>query len=217
MIEVGFPFSDPVADGPTIQESNLVALKNGMTVTTLFEQLAELRGGKVTVPVLLMGYLNPLERFGAEAFFAKAAQCGVDGLILPDMPFEEYLERYRKLFKKNGIRPVFLVTSRTGEEHIRAFDAEDPAFLYVLSSDAVTGGRAALSEERQQFFRRLKELRLRSKLIVGFGVSDRESFCAATQHTAGAIIGSAFVRAIAATQNKDELRAATTKFIESVR
>lgn len=217
MAEVGFPFSDPVADGPTIQESNLVALGNGMTVATLFEQLSALRRSGVTMPVLLMGYLNPLERFGAESFFARAAECGVDGLILPDMPFDEYLDRYRALFKKEGLKPVFLVTSRTSEERIRAFDAEEPAFLYVLSSDAVTGGRAAVSEERDAFFRRLKEMRLKSKLIVGFGVSDRESFNAVTRHTAGAIIGSAFVRAVAEAKDDAGLREVTKKFIAGVR
>ena len=217
MAEVGFPFSDPVADGPTIQESNLVALGNGMTVATLFEQLSGLRRSGVTMPVLLMGYLNPLERFGAESFFARAAECGVDGLILPDMPFDEYLDRYRALFKKEGLKPVFLVTSRTSEERIRAFDAEEPAFLYVLSSDAVTGGRAAVSEERDAFFRRLKEMRLKSKLIVGFGVSDRESFNAVTRHTAGAIIGSAFVRAVAEAKDDAGLREVTKKFIAGVR
>lgn len=217
MAEVGFPFSDPVADGPTIQESNLVALGNGMTVATLFEQLSGLRRSGVTMPVLLMGYLNPLERFGAESFFARAAECGVDGLILPDMPFDEYLDRYRALFKKEGLKPVFLVTSRTSEERIRAFDAEEPAFLYVLSSDAVTGGRAAVSEERDAFFKRLKEMRLKSKLIVGFGVSDRESFNAVTRHTAGAIIGSAFVRAVAEAKDDAGLREVTKKFIAGVR
>ncbi len=217
MVEVGFPFSDPVADGPTIQESNLVALGNGMTVATLFEQLSGLRRSGVTMPVLLMGYLNPLERFGAESFFARAAECGVDGLILPDMPFDEYLDRYRALFKKEGLKPVFLVTSRTSEERIRAFDAEEPAFLYVLSSDAVTGGRAAVSEERDAFFKRLKEMRLKSKLIVGFGVSDRESFNAVTRHTAGAIIGSAFVRAVAEAKDDAGLREVTKKFIAGVR
>lgn len=217
MAEVGFPFSDPVADGPTIQESNLVALGNGMTVATLFEQLSGLRRSGVTMPVLLMGYLNPLERFGAESFFARAAECGVDGLILPDMPFDEYLDRYRVLFKKEGLKPVFLVTSRTSEERIRAFDAEEPAFLYVLSSDAVTGGRAAVSEERDAFFKRLKEMRLKSKLIVGFGVSDRESFNAVTRHTAGAIIGSAFVRAVAEAKDDAGLREVTKNFIAGVR
>ncbi len=197
MLEIGFPFSDPVADGPTIQESSLAALGNGMTVAELFRQLEGLRRGGVTVPVLLMGYLNPLERYGRERFFADAFRCGVDGLILPDMPFDEYRINFKPLFEKYRLRPVFLVTSRSDDARIRDFDAEAPAFLYVLSSDAVTGGRTDVTGERDGFFRRLREMRLKSRLVVGFGVSDRESFAAVTRHTDGAIIGSAFVRAIA--------------------
>jgi tryptophan synthase alpha chain len=196
MIEVGFPFSDPVADGPTIQASNHVALGNGMTVATLCEQLKVLRGGEITVPVLLMGSLNPIERFGRERFFEKAAQCGVDGMIIPDMPFEEYLARYKPLYERHSIKPVFLITSRTEHSRIRAFDGEKPAFLYVVSSDAVTGGKATVSDERDAFFRKLADMNLSSRLLVGFGVSDRESFQAVTKHTAGAIMGSAFVRAL---------------------
>ena len=196
MVEIGFPFSDPVADGPTIQEGNARALANGMTVELLFEQLRELRSTGVTYPVLLMGYLNPVERYGAARFFEEAGQCGVDGLILPDMPFEEYLTRYKPLYDKNGLKPVFLITSRTSPERIRAFDEVNPAFLYVVSSDAVTGGKASVTHDRDAFFKRLNDMKLRSRLIVGFGVSDRESFRAVTTHTHGAIIGSAFVRAV---------------------
>jgi tryptophan synthase alpha chain len=196
MVEVGFPFSDPVADGPTIQESNHAALANGMNVERLFEQLVTLRTGKITVPVILMGSLNPLERFGRERFFKEAAACGIDGMILPDMPFDEYLATYKPLFIQHKIKPVFLITSRTTAERLRRFDAESPAFLYVVSSDAVTGGKAEVTEERDAFFKRLAEMKLKSRLIVGFGVSDRESFNAVTKHTSGAIIGSAFVRAL---------------------
>jgi tryptophan synthase alpha chain len=196
MVEIGFPFSDPVADGPTIQASNHVSLGNGMTVETLFEQLKGIRTGEITIPVLLMGSLNPIERFGRERFFERAADCGIDGLIIPDMPFEEYLARYKPLYVRHSIKPVFLITSRTDEARIRAFDAEHPAFIYVVSSDAVTGGTASVTDERDAFFKRLADLRLASRLLVGFGVSDRDSFQAVTKHTAGAIIGSAFVRAV---------------------
>lgn len=225
MVEIGFPFSDPVADGPTIQDSNAQALANGMTVQRLLEQLRELRSSGATFPALLMGYLNPVERYGAERFFEEAGRCGVDGLILPDMPFEEYLTRYKTLYKKNGLKPVFLVTSRTAEERIRAFDAESPAFLYVLSSDAVTGGKAAVTNDREAFFKRLRDMKLSSRLIVGFGVSDRESFHAVTTHTHGAIIGSAFVRAVkdlpqGASETTSDVAALKTKvkeFIQQVR
>jgi tryptophan synthase alpha chain len=202
MIELGFPFSDPVADGPTIQESNLRALRNGMTLTVLFDQLSELRKS-VDVPVLLMGYLNPAEQFGFERFIREAARCGIDGLIIPDMPFEEYQERYKPLYREYGISPVFLVTSRTDEERIRSFDAEDPAFLYILSSDAVTGGVLKDSRERDTFFERLAGMGLKSKLIVGFGVSDAPTFKAVTKRTQGAIVGSAFIKAIATVEAQD--------------
>ena len=225
MVEVGFPFSDPVADGPTIQASNHVALGNGMTVATLFEQLKTLRGGEITVPVLLMGSLNPIERFGRERFFETAARCGIDGMILPDMPFEEYIARYKPLYERHSIKPVFLITSRTEESRIRAFDAERPAFLYVVSSDAVTGGKATVSEERDAFFKRLADMKLSSRLLVGFGVSDRESFQAVTKHTAGAIIGSAFVRTLEKTaqgsspdqSDRVALQTTVSQFIKQVR
>jgi len=225
MVEVGFPFSDPVADGPTIQESNRIALDNGMTVARLLEQLKELRQGEITVPVLLMGYLNPVERYGTERFFIEAAQCGVDGLILPDMPFDDYITRYKALFEKSGLRPVFLVTSRTTPERIRAFDAEEPAFLYILSSDAVTGGRASVTQDRDAFFKRLQNMRLKSRLVVGFGVQDRESFQAVTKNTSGAIIGSAFLRAISQLpkgpgstgSDEDVLRDVIARFLSEIR
>lgn len=196
MVEVGFPFSDPVADGPTIQASNMKALGHGMNVELLFRQLENLRE-HVSMPVLLMGYLNPVEQFGVERFLARASECGVDALILPDMPFDEYRARYKPLFRKYGLKPVFLITSRTQEERIREFDAEEPAFIYVVSSDTITGSRAEISEQQSTFFKWLRGLKLASKLIVGFGVTDRTSFETVTQHTHGAIVGSAFVRALA--------------------
>lgn len=224
-VEVGFPFSDPIADGPTIQQSNHVALANGMTLELLFDQLTTLRQSQVTLPVLLMGYLNPLEQFGRERFFQKAAMCGVDGLILPDMPFDEYLSRYKTLYHAHKIKPVFLVTSRTEEARIRAFDDEKPAFIYVLSSDAVTGGKAQVTGEREAFFQRLANMGLSSRLIVGFGVSDRESFNAVTKHTSGAIIGSAFVRNLSSApqgttnhaSDPEALRSIVSDFIKQVR
>jgi tryptophan synthase alpha chain len=195
MVEIGFPFSDPVADGPTIQASNLQALSQGMNLGVLFSQLNGMRA-TVSIPVLLMGYLNPVEQYGVEAFFRDAAQCGVDGVIVPDMPFEEYMGRYKPLYREYNIKPVFLVTSRTSEERIRAFDREQPGFIYVLSSDAITGGRAQVSSSREDFFKRLKAMNLASKLVVGFGVTDRESFKGVTAHSSGAIVGSAFIRAL---------------------
>jgi tryptophan synthase alpha chain len=195
MVEIGFPFSDPIADGPTIQRSNLVALRGGMTVARLFEQLAGMRP-EISIPVLLMGYLNPLEQFGSEQFLEDAHACGVNALIVPDLPVDEYRSRYQPLYEKHSIRPVFLVTPRTPPERIRVYDQLNPAFLYIVSSDAVTGGSATISEDRQEFFRSLRSYNLVSPCIVGFGVADQAGFQAATRHTDGAIIGSAFVRAL---------------------
>lgn len=196
MVEVGFPFSDPVADGPTIQASNMVALEGGMSSTELFAQLRGMRK-EISIPVLLMGYLNPVEQFGVEQFLSQASDCGVDGIIVPDMPFEEYRVRYKTLYGRYGVKPVFLVTSRTEKQRIREFDSEDPAFLYVVSSEAVTGSKAVISEEQRAFYERLREMNLSSRLIVGFGVSSRADFEAVTSHTHGAIIGSAFIRSLA--------------------
>lgn len=195
MVEIGFPFSDPIADGPTIQESNRVAIENGMTLQVLFEQLREVRA-HVDIPVLLMGYLNPVEQYGCERFLSDVAMCGVDGVILPDMPFELYTSRYKPLFARYGVRPVFLVTTRTPAERIRAFDAEAPAFLYVLSSDAVTGGAVSVSADREAFFKRVSEMGLQRPLFVGFGVRDKASFDRVTRYTRGAIIGSGFLQTI---------------------
>ena len=203
MIELGFPFSDPVADGPTIQDSNQRAIANGMSLPVLFAQIADLRGC-VDVPVFLMGYLNPAEQYGFEKFVRDAARCGIDGLIIPDMPFEEYQERYKPLYKEYDISPVFLVTSRTEDQRIRAFDAEQPAFLYILSSDAVTGGALTDSQEREDFFVRLSRMGLQSKMVVGFGVGDPDTFKAVTKHTHGAIVGSAFVKALQSIEGRDD-------------
>jgi len=201
MVEIGFPFSDPVADGPTIQESNRVAIENGMTLSVLFKQLREARQ-HTDIPIALMGYLNPVEQYGFERFLRDAAACGVDAAIIPDLPFEQYQRRYKALFAEQRVRPVFLVTTRTEPERIRAFDAESPAFLYLLSSDAVTGGSISVcsgsgASDREVFFQRVAQMRLSRPLFVGFGVRDRQSFDAVTTSTQGAIIGSAFLQALA--------------------
>jgi tryptophan synthase alpha chain len=195
LIEIGFPFSDPVSDGPTIQESSQIALKNGMSLKVLFKQLGEVRA-VTSIPLLLMGYINPVEQYGFERFLSDATRCGIDGAIIPDMPFDRYQSEYKSLFKRYGVKPVFLVTTRTTPERINAFDQEEPAFLYLLSSDAVTGGAVSITQDRDKFFQRVAAMGLNSPLIVGFGVRDRESFHSVTRHTNGAIIGSAFTRAL---------------------
>ena len=225
LIEIGFPFSDPISDGPTIQESSQIALKNGMCLKELFKQLGEVRS-VTDVPLLLMGYINPVEQYGFERFLSDAARCGIDGAIIPDMPFDRYQREYKSLFKHHGVKPVFLVTTRTAPERIQAFDQEEPAFLYLLSSDAVTGGAVAITKDRDDFFQRVAAMQLNSPLIVGFGVRDRETFNSVTKHTNGAIIGSAFTRALStlsssstysARSDEHALRAVVKEFVVGVR
>jgi tryptophan synthase alpha chain len=225
LVEIGFPFSDPVSDGPTIQESSQIALKNGMSLKVLFKQLSEVRA-VTSIPLLLMGYINPVEQYGFESFLSDAARCGIDGAIIPDMPFDRYQSEYKPLFKRHGVKPVFLVTTRTTPERIKAFDQEDPAFLYLLSSDAVTGGAVSVTQERDDFFQRVAAMGIKSPLIVGFGVRDRETFNSVTRHTKGAIIGSAFTRALSAvaasptdsaSSDDSGLRAVVREFVVGVR
>jgi len=224
MIEIGFPFSDPVADGPTIQESNRIAIENGMNMPALFEQLREVRA-RVDIPLLLMGYLNPVEQYGVERFLCDAARCGIDGAIIPDMPFELYVSKYKPLYERHGVRPVFLATPRTPAERLHAFDRENPAFLYLLSIDGVTGGSVTVSSSREEFFERVSRMELKSPLFVGFGVRDRESFDRVTKHTTGAIIGSAFLEVLAnmpahlkdSTRSDETALAVVERYVKSVR
>ncbi len=195
MVEIGFPFSDPIADGPTIQKSSQIAIDNGMTLRLLLEQLSEVRSG-IHMPVLLMGYLNPILQFGVERFFSEVSQAGVDGLIIPDLPFVEYQSSWKAMYEKANVLPVFLVTARTPEERVRMFDRENPAFLYAVSSEATTGGSLSSVSDVKDFLVRLKGLKLRNRIIVGFGISNRERFDAVVEDADGAIVGSSFIRAI---------------------
>ena len=192
-IEIGLPFSDPLADGPVIQESSQIALKNGMTTELLFRQLEKIRE-KVEIPLLIMGYFNPILQYGVESFCQKCKEVGVDGLIIPDLPLDEYSENYREIFNKYDLLPIFLISPQTSEARIRAIDAASQGFIYVVSSAGVTGGTSGFGEEQLSYFRRISEMKLNSPLIVGFGIKDRESFEVATKYTEGAIIGSAFIK-----------------------
>ena len=195
MIEVGIPFSDPVADGPTIQHSSEVALRNGMSMAVLFEQLAGLRA-RVSIPVLLMGYLNPVIQYGEERFFRQCGACGIDGVILPDLPLSEYQERYRGMCENRHLSAVFLVTSETSKDRIREIDRCSQGFIYAVSAPSITGGNIAIDAGREAYFRRLAGLKLTNPILVGFGISDRQSFARACAHLNGAIVGSAFLRAV---------------------
>jgi tryptophan synthase alpha chain len=196
MVEIGFPFSDPLADGPTIQRSSEQALKNGMTVEALFSQLADIRK-RVSAPILLMGYLNPVLQFGVERFCERSARCGVDGLILPDLPFADYARRYRGIFERHALKAVFLVTPSTSDARLAEIDRAASGFIYAVSSPGVTGNTLALDGETRAYFERLERAKLKNPVLVGFGIHDRASFLSACEHSRGAIIGSALIRELA--------------------
>lgn len=193
LVEIGMPFSDPVADGETIQQSNQQALDNGMTLAVLFEQLKIMRE-TITVPVLLMGYVNPVLQYGVEAFCRKCQEVGVDGLILPDLPLDVYAEEYKPVFNRYGLLNVFLITPQTSEARIRRIDELTEGFIYMVSSASVTGAKVGISEAQEAYFQRVGNMGLKNPRIVGFGISNRETFAKANQHAHGAIIGSAFVK-----------------------
>jgi tryptophan synthase alpha chain len=192
-LEIGIPYSDPVADGPVIQESSGIALKNGMSVEVLFNQLAELRK-KVTIPIFLMGYFNPVLQYGVERFCQKCAELGVDGVIIPDLPIYEYKELYQDIFQKNKVSNVFIVTPQTAEQRIREIDSLSNAFIYLISSSATTGKNLKISEESGSYFKRMQSMNLKTPIVIGFGISDHETFTHANQYADAAIIGTAFVR-----------------------
>ncbi|WP_299245815.1 tryptophan synthase subunit alpha [uncultured Aquimarina sp.] len=193
MIEIGLPFSDPLADGPTIQESSTVALKNGMTTKLLFEQLADIRQS-VKIPLIIMGYFNPMMQYGVEAFCAKCQEIGIDGLIIPDLPVAEYHEQYQETFEKYGLINVFLITPQTSEERIRFIDSVSNGFIYMVSSASVTGSTSGFGNTQEAYFERIANMNLKASQIVGFGISDNETFTQATKTAKGAIIGSAFIK-----------------------
>ena len=193
MIEIGLPFSDPLADGPTIQESSTIALKNGMTTTLLFEQLKDIRK-TVNIPLIIMGYFNPMMQYGVEAFCAKCQEIGIDGLIIPDLPVAEYHEHYQETFEKYGLINVFLITPQTSEERIRFIDSVSDGFIYMVSSASTTGAKNTFGDVQQQYFERIDALALKNPQIVGFGISNNETFTQATKTAKGAIIGSAFIK-----------------------
>lgn len=193
MIEIGLPFSDPLADGPTIQDSSTQALKNGMTTEVLFNQLKNIRQS-VSIPLIIMGYFNPMFQYGVEAFCKKCEEIGIDGLIIPDLPVDVYHEKYQATFEKYGLINVFLITPQTSDERIRFIDSVSNGFIYMVSSASTTGAKSGFGKEQTQYFERIDNLNLKNPQIVGFGISNNSTFRAATKHAKGAIIGSAFVK-----------------------
>ncbi|MGN7204459.1 tryptophan synthase subunit alpha [Pedobacter sp. SAFR-022] len=205
MLEIGFPYSDPVADGPVIQASSKKALDNGMDLRILFEQLKDLRKF-VKIPVLLMGYVNPLLQYGVENFCKACAEVGVDGLIVPDLPMVEYEEFYKDTFQQYGISNIFLITPQTTADRIRKIDTLTNGFIYMVSSSATTGKNLSLSQVTEDYFSRVAAMELKNPAMIGFGISDQASFDKACQYARGAIIGTAFVKAIESGDLKENIQ-----------
>ena len=191
-IEVGIPFSDPLADGPVIQTAATKALKNGMTVSLLLQQLRAIKD-EVQIPLILMGYLNPILHYGIDRFCADAADAGVSGLIIPDLPFDDYLQTVRPAADKYDLRVIMLITPETSEERIRFIDNNTDGFIYMVSSAAITGAQKSFDEQKQEYFRRIDAMQLQNPRMIGFGISNAQTLKAAQDNAAGAIIGSKFV------------------------
>lgn len=203
LVEIGMPYSDPVADGEVIQQSNGVALDNGMTLRILFDQLAGCReerlegripGDSLIIPLLLMGYINPVLQFGVEAFCQKCQEVGVDGVILPDLPFDLYVAEYKATFDRYGILNIFLITPQTSDERIRLIDEASEGFIYMVSSASITGSVSGITDTMTAYFERVAAMNLRNPRLIGFGITNQETFDTACEHANGAIIGSAFVK-----------------------
>lgn len=214
IIEIGIPFSDPVADGPTIQASNKVALDNGMHLRLILEQVKDIRGVGVQVPILLMGYLNPVMQYGVEKFLADAAKSGVDGLILPDLPVAEYEELYASAFEKHNLCNTFLITPTTSDARIRKIDAATRGFVYAVSASSTTGARKGFTDEQLAYFERLRGMKLENPFLIGFGISDHEAFASASEYASGAIVGSAFINLI---RESKDLEQDVTKFVKTIK
>ena len=203
-LEIGFPYSDPVADGPIIQFSSEEALKNGMTLQVLFEQLQELRK-RVNIPVYLMGYFNPVLQYGVENFCKKCKEVGVNGTIIPDLPMYEYEELYENIFQENGISNIFLVTPQTSEERIHKIDKLSSSFIYLLSSNATTGTQLNIQDQSERYFQRIKDMDLDNPVVIGFGIPNKDTFLKATTYAQGAIVGTAFVKLLAEENYLDKI------------
>src|ERR1700743_3843220 len=211
-LEVGVPYSDPVADGPTVQHSSQKALENGMNLNQLFEELKEMRK-RVSIPILLMGYFNPMVQYGIERFCKIAAEVGVDGVIVPDLPMYEYEALYSKYFIENNLSNIFLVTPQTSEERIRKIDELSNSFIYLLSSSSITGGSLNLKTNIEDYYKRIKAMQQKTPAIIGFGISNSDNFNKACEYANGAIVGSAFVKLL---ENEDYLER-IPRFIKSIR
>jgi len=213
LIEVGIPFSDPIADGPTIQASNEVALGNGIDLATIMQQLQGVRE-HVEIPIILMGYINPIVQYGIERFCNECKAIGIDGLILPDLPMYEYLNEYKEIFEAAGLYNIYLITPQTSEARIRQIDDNTNGFIYMVSSASITGARREISDEQIAYFDRVKAMQLKNPQLIGFGISNRETYSQACDYANGAIIGSAFIKVL---QNSTDLGKDITAYIHAVK
>ncbi len=213
LIEIGMPYSDPVADGETIQKANQQALDNGMTLKLLFEQLQDMRK-TITVPVLLMGYINPVMQFGVENFCKKCQEIGVDGVILPDIPLSIYVDEFKEIFERYGLLNIFLISPQTIDARIRLIDDVTSGFIYMVSSASVTGAKSGISDVQESYFERINAMNLKNPRLIGFGISDNETFEKACKHAKGAIIGSAYIKML---ENSTDFEADTKAFISNIK
>ncbi|WP_372936141.1 tryptophan synthase subunit alpha [Mariniphaga sediminis] len=213
LIEIGIPFSDPTADGPTIQRSSETALKNGMNVKLLFDQLRNIRE-TVKIPLIMMGYINPVLQFGVEDFCKKCHEVGIDGLILPDLPLEEFESHYKEIFQRNNLHNILLITPQTSEARIRQIDEASGGFIYMVSSAATTGAGKKVEDFHRDYFERIQQMNLKNPRLIGFGISDRATFANACHYASGAIIGSAFIKAL---QTGAMLKDSIQEFVKSIR
>lgn len=200
MIEVGIPFSDPMADGPVIQESSSVALRNGMSLNLLFTRLESIRD-KVRIPLIMMGYLNPVMQYGFENFCRDSRHAGVSGMIIPDLPFNDYVRTYKPIADQYDLKVIMLITPETSEERIRLIDSSTDGFIYMVSSASTTGAQKSFDGKKQDYFRRINGMGLRNPRMIGFGISNKETLDSAFENAAGAIIGSKFISLLAETKN----------------
>lgn len=213
LIEIGIPFSDPTADGPTIQKSSETALKNGMSLNLLFEQLQDIRK-TVKIPLILMGYINPVYQYGIERFCKKCDEIGIDGTILPDLPLDEYETEYKTFFDKNKLHNILLITPQTSEERIRQIDDLSGGFIYMVSSASTTGAGKKVEDFHKDYFEKIQQMQLNNPRLIGFGISDKATFSNACSYASGAIIGSAFVNTVA---HSKDLKKDIADFVKSIR
>ncbi len=213
-LEVGMPYSDPLADGPVIQQSSVAAISNGMTIPLLMQQLKGIQT-QSKIPLLLMGYLNPVLQYGVERFLDDAAERGISGLILPDLPLDEYIEEYQSLFNERNISPVFLITPQTSNDRVKLMDSHSNAFIYVVSSAATTGAQQSFGQKQEEYFNRIRSLQLKNPLIAGFGISNARTLQQAWSHFNGGICGSAFLKKLSSEPSIDEALNALLKDLQA--